>query len=87
MDNRNTWLERIKRNTTAILPVSKNRYGKCISCGECCKLVNKCPFLKYKEDGRAYCLIYHVVRPLSCKKYPRIKDEFITEKTCGYYFN
>jgi len=50
---RNTWLARIKRTFTAVLPVSKKRKGKCVNCGACCKLPNVCPFLKYSSDGKA----------------------------------
>lgn len=50
---RNTWLARIKRTFTSVLPVSKRRKGQCINCGACCKLPNVCPFLKYRSDGKA----------------------------------
>jgi len=82
---RNTWLARIKRTFTSVLPVSKKRKGKCINCGACCKLPNVCPFLKYKPNGKAYCSIY-IIRPLNCRKYPRAESEFITAETCGYRF-
>jgi hypothetical protein len=50
MTNRNTWLAKVRRTFTSVLPVSKKRMGKCADCGACCKLPNECPFLKYKED-------------------------------------
>jgi len=81
---RNTWLAKIKRTFTSVLPVSKNRIGRCISCGECCKLPNVCFFLRYKSD-KAYCAIYPF-RPLNCRKYPRVKSEHITKDTCGFRF-
>ena len=83
---RNTWLAKIKRTFTAILPVSERRKGQCIHCGACCKLPNVCPFLKYKPDGKVYCSIYPI-RPLNCRKYPRTESEFITVDTCGYRFD
>ena len=81
----NTWLARIKRTFASVLPVSKTREGKCINCGQCCRLPNVCPFLRYRPDGSSYCFIY-AVRPLNCRKYPRTKSEFITADTCGYRF-
>ena len=81
----NTWLVKIKRTFTAILPVSERRKGKCNHCGACCELPNVCPFLKYKSDGKSACSIYPI-RPVNCRKYPRTESEFITEDTCGYKF-
>ena len=85
MSGKNTWRARIKRTFTAFLPVSKERKGECKSCGECCMLPNVCPFLYFHEDGKSFCSIYKA-RPLNCRKYPRAKNELITEKTCGYRF-
>lgn len=80
----NTWGAKIKRTFTSILPVDKNRQGKCLRCGDCCKLPNVCRFLAYREDGSYYCKI-HEIRPLNCRKYPRTEKEQITAK-CGYSF-
>lgn len=82
---KNTWGSKLKRTLTAVLPVSKKRGGSCIRCGECCKLPNKCFFLRQKDDGSYYCTI-HKLRPLNCRKYPRVENEFITKDTCGYSF-
>jgi Fe-S-cluster containining protein len=79
-------LLRLKRTLTSILPVAKNRKGNCIDCGACCKLPNKCYFLKYKEDGKSYCSTIHPIRPLNCRKYPRTESEHITKETCGFWF-
>jgi len=76
---------KLKRSVTALLPVSPTRRGSCNDCGECCKLPNRCPFLKFGEDGSSQCAIYKV-RPLNCRKYPRTVEEFITPDVCGYYF-
>jgi hypothetical protein len=84
MHNKNTWGAKLKRTLTSVLPVSKKRKGECKSCGECCKLPNICAFLKYKE-GKSYCSVYKF-RALNCRKYPRTKNELITEKTCGFEF-
>lgn len=82
---RNTWFAKIKRTFTSVLPVAKNRTGKCIDCGACCKLPNVCPFLKFESNGGPYCST-HSIRPMNCRKYPRTKSEWITKDTCGYKF-
>lgn len=84
-DFKNTWSAKVKRTITAVLPVFKNRRGKCINCGACCRLPTMCYFLKFDRDGKSYCSI-HPIRPLNCRKYPRTKEEFITEETCGFKF-
>ncbi|MBW2970474.1 hypothetical protein KY319_05105 [Candidatus Woesearchaeota archaeon] len=80
----NNWLAKFKRTLTCFLPVSKDRSGKCVSCGACCMLPNRCPFLRFKGK-KSFCLIYPV-RPLNCRKYPRTKGDLLTEKSCGYRF-
>ena len=85
MKNRNTWRAKLKRTFTAVLPVAQNRRGKCVDCGACCQLPNVCPFLKYKAGGRSYCTV-HFARPLNCRKYPRVRSEWITEAKCGFWF-
>ncbi len=82
---KNNYWAKIVRTFTAFLPVSKRRKGECNRCGECCKLPNVCPFLRYDENHKAYCTAYHF-RSLNCRKYPRTEKEFLTKDTCGYYF-
>ena len=83
---RNNWRSKIKRTfTSTLLPVAKNRKGKCQNCGECCKLPKMCGFLKFKKNGESFCSIYPI-RPPNCRKYPLNEFEFITEDTCGYRF-
>ncbi|OGZ35497.1 MAG: hypothetical protein A3A94_02670 [Candidatus Portnoybacteria bacterium RIFCSPLOWO2_01_FULL_43_11] len=84
-NKRNSLFAKIKRTLFSILPVSQKRKGECVDCGECCKLFNVCPFLKYKSDNKSYCAIYKI-RPLNCRKYPRTASEFVTSDTCGYKF-
>jgi uncharacterized protein len=79
------WRKKAKRTITSILPIDKKRKGRCINCGECCKLPNICAFLKYHKNGKSYCSI-HKMRPLNCRKYPRTTDEHVTSKKCGYRF-
>lgn len=81
----NTFSKKLKRTLTSFLPVSENRTGQCIGCGECCKLPVECYFLKYDSQGKSSCLIYRF-RPLNCRKYPRTENEQITKDTCGYRF-
>lgn len=82
---KNNWISRIFRTFTAILPVSRKRSGECVRCGECCKLPNICPALRYDEEGYPRCAIYKI-RPLNCRKYPRNSWEHITQENCGYSF-
>ncbi|MBM4155612.1 MAG: hypothetical protein FJ221_11375 [Lentisphaerae bacterium] len=82
---RNTWSAKLLRTFTAFLPVDKSRRGACGSCGLCCALPNRCPFLRYRIDGASYCGIYHF-RPLNCRKYPRCPSEHITQPECGFTF-
>lgn len=71
--------------TSLFLPVSNVRAGNCNGCGDCCKLPNVCPFLKENANGSYRCGVYFF-RPPSCRKYPRVKKEFITPDNCGYSF-
>lgn len=82
---KNNWRSKVYRTVTSVLPVSEDRIGNCINCGECCKLPNKCIFLKHEKDGNACCLIYKI-RPLNCRKYPISKKEHITRDVCSYEF-
>jgi len=72
-------VNKIKRTLTSILPVSDKRKGRCISCGECCKLPLPCPLLKEKHNG-AFCCSVYAIRTLNCRKYPRAESEFLTKK-------
>ena len=76
---------KIKRTLTSVLPVSPDRRGNCIACGACCKLPNRCWFLRYDSDGHSYCAAY-ALRPLNCRKYPRTASESLTADTCGFRF-
>ena len=79
-------LPKIKRTLTSVLPVADGRTGGCRKCGACCKLPNPCLFLRYGPDERAFCAVYSV-RPLNCRKYPRSREEFATQNTCGFRFD
>ncbi len=83
--SKNNMTAKIKRSVTSVLPVAKNRKGRCIRCGACCKLPNVCAFLGTNEQGEHFCKIYKL-RPPTCHKYPRTRAEFLTADTCGYTF-
>ena len=85
-NSQNTWAAKLKRTFTSVLPVDKNRQGNCKRCGSCCKLPNRCAFLRFNEQGLSECAVYPF-RPLNCRKYPRTKSELITADTCGFNFD
>ncbi|MHC4743939.1 MAG: hypothetical protein ACYS8Z_18635 [Planctomycetota bacterium] len=85
-NNKNTWRARTRRTLTCLLPVAKNRKGRCVACGACCKLPNVCPFLRFDAEDKSYCNVYRF-RPLNCRKYPRTESELITADTCGFTFD
>lgn len=85
MKDQNNYRSKIKRTFTAIfLPVDKNRKGKCLQCGKCCRLPRKCFFLGQRKDGEFYCRIYPI-RPPACRIYPRDKEESLVDD-CGHTF-
>ena len=48
-------------------------------------LAFRCVFLKSNSKGKNCCMIQKY-KPLQCKKYPRTKKEWMTQKSCGYRF-
>jgi hypothetical protein len=76
---------KLRRFLTSWLPVSSDRRGGCTNCGACCKLPRQCRFLRFRQNGESYCGIY-LLRPPSCRKYPRAPSEFVTPEACGFYF-
>jgi len=61
------------------------RLGVCKMCGQCCRLVFKCPFLK-KEGKCETCSIYNF-RPAQCRHFPiDSKDLKDLGRSCGYSF-
>lgn len=63
-----------------LLTVDDERQGRCYNCARCCQIAFRCPFLN--EHNR--CRIYKV-RPINCRKYPRVRKEQVVHP-CGYYF-
>lgn len=78
-------LNKLKRFLTSLLPVDASRRGDCNRCGDCCKLPYPCPFLRFDDEGLSSCAVY-LLRPPSCRKYPRVAAENLTPQTCGFYF-
>jgi len=77
---------KIIRSFKSLLPVAPNRNRDCNSCGACCEIDFKCPFLRYDETTqKSRCSIYKF-RPIGCRKYPRVSKELVTPEKCGYYF-
>jgi len=80
-------IKKMGRVVTSVLPVDANRGGSCNRCGECCKLVFRCPFLKEDDEGLYSCAAYKV-RPPLCRKFPRVEAHFdLVKGHCGYTFN
>jgi len=82
---RNTMFAKVLRLVTSAMPVASSRRGQCRRCGRCCRLPVKCPFLRAHDGDASRCGIY-LIRPSSCRKYPRTPREHLTRKTCGFRF-
>ncbi|MCP4397733.1 MAG: hypothetical protein GY801_10600 [bacterium] len=82
---KNTWFAKFLRTLGAFFPISPQRRGHCLNCGACCRLPNRCGFLKEGDDGKQFCAVYRF-RPPNCRKYPRVEREWIVREHCGFYF-
>ncbi len=62
----------------------RRRRGRCHQCGECCRLVFRCPMLL--KDNR--CRIYGLPRPANCTAFPiDRRDIQDVDGACGYSFS
>ena len=61
------------------------RQGECNRCGECCKILFRCPFLKTLDNGEYSCRIYHS-RFASCRHYPVDSRDLREVNNCSYSF-
>ncbi|OPZ23842.1 MAG: hypothetical protein BWZ02_03066 [Lentisphaerae bacterium ADurb.BinA184] len=86
MLTRNSLSAKVLRQFTSLLPVSHSRQGRCLGCGDCCRLPYRCPFLRSDGPGHARCAIY-LLRPISCRRYPRTPEEHLTKGKCGFRFD
>lgn len=82
---KNNYGSKLYRTVAALLPVASDRQGGCLRCGACCRLPNRCPFLRAGADGCSFCAIWRL-RPLNCRKYLRSSIEWLTPARCGYQF-
>jgi hypothetical protein len=62
-----------------------NRRGECDRCGECCKILFKCPFLGTDEQGQYTCKIY-AYRFSQCRLYPLQASDLREVNHCSYTF-
>ncbi|MEI6125793.1 MAG: hypothetical protein WCQ99_04480 [Pseudomonadota bacterium] len=58
------------------------RKGTCSQCGQCCRLIFRCPFL----TGEGKCFIYTHGRPQQCRTFPIDTRDIAEVNNCGYYF-
>jgi len=78
-------LKKIQRFSSSFKQVDLGRDGGCNGCADCCKLPNRCAFLKSTPDGEI-CSIYKV-RPPSCRKFPRTQKQLdLVKQNCGFSF-
>ena len=64
----------------------EERFGDCLQCGRCCRLIYRCPFLM-GSGSHIKCLIYHKGRPEQCRAFPiDNRDLMDVDFRCGYFF-
>ena len=61
------------------------RHGECNRCGECCRILFRCPFLGADAQGDHLCRIYHK-RFGSCRLYPIQPRDLLEVENCSYSF-
>lgn len=73
----------IREDTQALLA---RRKGECNRCGECCKLVFRCPFLGTDADGQYTCRIYEK-RFAQCRMFPLHVEDLREVTQCSFSFD
>lgn len=63
----------------------ERRQGECNRCGECCKLVFRCPFLATDAEGNFACRIYEQ-RFTQCRLFPLHAADLREVSQCSYSF-
>jgi uncharacterized cysteine cluster protein YcgN (CxxCxxCC family) len=66
-------------------PLIAKRQGECNRCGECCKIVFRCPFLGEDKPGEYTCRIYEH-RFAQCQRFPLRARDLREVKACSYTF-
>jgi hypothetical protein len=61
------------------------RQGECNRCGECCRILFRCPFLGKDAQGENTCRIYEK-RFGACRLYPIQPADLREVKSCSYTF-
>jgi hypothetical protein len=62
-----------------------HRQGECNRCGDCCKILFRCPFLTKDTEGNAMCRIY-AYRFEQCRYYPIQPHDMHEVPSCSYTF-
>lgn len=62
--------------------LAKSRKGSCDRCGECCKILFRCPFY----DDATGCTVYDR-RPPSCRLFPMIPADLQEVSRCSISFD
>lgn len=66
-------------------PLLAKRQGECNRCGECCKILFRCPFLGEESPGHYTCRIY-AQRFEQCRLFPVRPMDLREVKQCSYTF-
>jgi hypothetical protein len=61
------------------------RQGECNRCGECCKILFRCPFLATDASGEYSCRIYRW-RFASCRHFPVDPRDLLEVVNCSFSF-
>ena len=61
------------------------RQGECNRCGECCRILFRCPFLGKDAAGENYCRIYEK-RFGACQLFPIQPADLREVSNCSYTF-
>jgi hypothetical protein len=61
------------------------RHGECNRCGECCRILFRCPFLRSDGNGGHLCSIY-ALRFDQCRHYPIQPCDLREVESCSYQF-
>ena len=69
----------------AVAARAARRQGECNRCGECCKILFRCPFLKTLDNGEYSCRIYES-RFAPCRHFPVDTRDLREVTNCSFSF-